>query len=261
MTRSSDHSPVILLGDHETVAHRDELAKDAAQHDCVIVDAFTYPPGRPASTADLAAVDAVVSALGRAIADRRDIWLPFPKPDLGREQHLRRLILVLQRHGLNLRLGREVAACPTNGGMNEIDYALRREVQIVDELDHAALAAVGAESLGHEIERVLVAAGGAAPSAPPRPAPTAAVTGGGADASTDRLAPPRLPAPTDPWGQRQPVLKRYVRWLVHGCGVTQSATARVLNSAGQRTPKGRRWQPATVAALLNGRYDRGAAAR
>ncbi|EUA20472.1 hypothetical protein I552_6792 [Mycobacterium xenopi 3993] len=35
------------------------------------------------------------------------------------------------------------------------------------------------------------------------------------------------------------------------------ATARVLNSAGQRTPKGRRWRPATVSALLNGRYDHG----
>jgi hypothetical protein len=70
-----------------------------------------------------------------------------------------------------------------------------------------------------------------------------------------------LPGPTTPWPQRQPMLKRYVRWLVHGCGVTQVATARVLNSTGQRTPKGRLWQPATVSALLNGRYDRGAAAR
>jgi hypothetical protein len=51
------------------------------------------------------------------------------------------------------------------------------------------------------------------------------------------------------------VLKRYVRWLVQGCGVTQVATARVLNSTGQRTPKGRLWQPSTVSALLNGRYD------
>ncbi|MGH3440307.1 MAG: recombinase family protein, partial [Sciscionella sp.] len=78
--------------------------------------------------------------------------------------------------------------------------------------------------------------------------------------NTGSVSPPTLPAPTTPWAQRQPVLKRYVRWLVHGCGVTQVATARVLNSTGQRTPKGRPWQPSTVSALLNGRYDRGAAA-
>jgi hypothetical protein len=73
---------------------------------------------------------------------------------------------------------------------------------------------------------------------------------------TESVSPPTLPAPTAAWAHRQPVLKRYVRWLVHDCGVTQVATARVLNSAGQRTPKGRLWQSNSVSALLNGRYDR-----
>jgi hypothetical protein len=245
-----------LLGDDDTAAHRKELSKDAAQHSCVIAGAYSFAQGEAASNEDLTGVDAVVSALGRAIADRVDIWVPFPIPDFGREQHFRRLILVLQRHGLNLRFGRELAASPTDGGINEIDFALRREVQIVDDIDHAALAAAGAESLGHEIELTLAAtdaAGSCTASTTRRARPN---TGTKAASHTENTATPALPAPTAPWEQRKPVLKRYARWLVHGCGVTQAATARVLNSTGQRTAKGRLWQPGTVSALVNGRYDR-----
>ncbi len=253
MTSKLRPRAVILLGDHDTVARRDELAEIAAYQGCAIAEAFAFPPGQAGSAVDLTEVDAVVAAVGRAIADRADLWAPFPIPDLGREQHSRRLSLVLQRHRLNLRGGAELVPYPADGGINEIDFALRREVQVVDELDHAALAAAGADTLGREIERTLVAAG-ARTSGGPRP--VRRVPMGGEHASgRDGYAPPALPEPTAPWPQRRPVLKRYVRWLVHGCGVTQAATARVLNSTGQRTPKGRRWQPATVSALLNGRYD------
>jgi hypothetical protein len=254
------HSQVVLLGDHDTVRqHRADSAEHATHNGWAIAEAFSFAPGEAAATDDLTGLDAVVAALGRAIADRMHIWVPFPGPDLGREQHWRRLSLVLQRHGLNVRFGRELEPCPATGGFSEIDFALRREVQAVDELDHAALAAVGAESLGQEIEMALVAAGATAPVSPAaRRGP--AGTGTGAGPRAESVSPPMLPAPTAPWAQRQPMLKRYVRWLVHGCGVTQVATARMLNSAGQRTPRGRRWQPATVSALLNGRYDRGAEA-
>ncbi|BBU24313.1 hypothetical protein [Mycobacterium xenopi] len=260
MARFGDHSPaesqVILLSDDDTVRHRDAMAELAAQQACAITDAFSFSPGEAASNDDLTQVDAVVSALARAIADRMDIWLPFPGPDFGREQHWRRLSLVLQRHGLNVRFGRELAPCPATGGYSEVDFALRREVQAVDDLDNAALAAAGVESLRREIELALVAAGAPAPvMATVRRVPAGASTA----SRTENTWPPVLPAPTLPWAQRQPMLKRYVRWLVHDCGVTQVATARVLNSAGQRTPKGRRWRPATVSALLNGRYDHGAA--
>jgi hypothetical protein len=258
MARFGDQSPavsqVILFGDDDTVRHRDAMAELAAQQACTIADAFSFSPGEAASNDDLTQVDAVVSALGRAIADRLDIWLPFPCPDFGREQHWRRLSLVLQRHGVNVRFGRELAPCPATGGYSEIDFALRREVQAVDDLDNAALAAAGVETLGREIELALVAAGAPEPAmAAVRRVPT----GAGTETAprTESAWPPVLPAPTAPWAQRQPMLKRYVRWLVHDCGVTQVATARVLNSAGQRTPKGRRWRPATVSALLNGRYD------
>ena len=260
--RAPAESQVILLGDHDTVLrHRDDLSAHAAQQACAIADAFSFAPGEAASNDDLTELDAVVSALGRAITDRMDIWVPYLGPDLGREQHWRRLSLVLQRHGLNLRFGRELDPCPTTGGYSEVDFALRREVQAVDELDNAALAAVGVESLRREIELTLVAAGASASSAPlvARRVPVGA--SGEADPRTESVSSPMLPAPTVPWAERQPVLKRYVRWLVHGCGVTQVATARVLNSAGQRTAKGRLWQPATVSALLNGRYDRDTAAR
>lgn len=262
MVHVPGHSPaaslVVLLGDHDTARHRDQLSEEAAQHACAIADAFSFTPGEAASTDDLTQLDAVVSALARAIADRLDIWVPFPGPDLAREQHWRRVSLVLQRHGLNLRLGRQLWPCPTTGGFSDVDLALRREVQVVDDLDNAAVAAAGAESLGREIELALVAAAVPASRTSPatRRAPAGAVSESGPP--TESVSP-TLPPPTVPWPQRQPMLKGYVRWL-HGCGVPQAATARVLNSAGQRTPKGRPWQPATVSALLNGRYDRGAGA-
>jgi len=258
MAHFPGHSPaasfVILLGDHDTAAHRDQLSEQAAQHGCAIADVCSFPLGDAASNDDLTQLDAVVSALARAIAERMDIWVPFPGPDFGREQHWRRLSLVLQRHGLNVRFGRELDPCPTTGGFSEADFALRREVQAVDELDNAALATAGVESLGHQIELALAAAAAAAS----RTSVTRRVSAGTATDAAPRTenASPMLPPPAAPWEQRQPALKRYVRWLVHGCGVTQVATARVLNSTGQRTPKGRLWQPATVSALLNGRYDR-----
>lgn len=227
MAHFPDHAPaaaqVVLLGDHETVQHRDDLSGDAAQQSCVITDAFGFAPGEAASHDDLTEVDAVVSALGRAIADRKDVWVPFPAPDLGREQHWRRLSLVLQRRGLNLRFGRELEPCPSTGGFSEIDFALRHEVKAVDDLDHAAVASVGVESLGREIERALVTARAPASdlSAAARRV-SARVTNDGSPRA-ESIWPPELPAPTTPWSQRQPVLKRYVRWLVHGCGVTQAA--------------------------------------
>ncbi|WP_255396164.1 hypothetical protein [Mycobacterium sp. E740] len=42
--------------------------------------------------------------------------------------------------------------------------------------------------------------------------------------------------------------------------MTRAAAARVLNSSGQRTPDGRAWQSRNVTALLDGCYDREAAA-
>jgi hypothetical protein len=236
---------VILLGDHDTVAGRAELGSDATKRHCTIVDAFGFDEGEAASADDLTEVDAVVAALGRAIAGRMDVWVPFPGPDFVREQHLRRLSLVLQRHGLNLRLTRGLFAAPTDGGMNEIDFALRREVQAVDDLDQAALAAEGAKSLGREIELALVKSGS-----------TASVRRGpeGGRAGVHPV-PPMLPSPAVPWPERKRLLMRYAGWLVYGCGVTQAATARVLNSVGQRTPTGREWKPGTVSKLLTGKYD------
>ncbi|NDJ90864.1 hypothetical protein [Mycolicibacter kumamotonensis] len=236
---------VVLLGDNDTTAHRAELARDAAKQHCIIVEAFGFEEGEAGGTDDLTEIDAVVAALGRAIAGRMDVWVPFPGPDFIREQHLRRLSLVLQRHGLNVRLTRGLYPAPTDGGMNEIDFALRREVQAVDSLDQAALAAEGAKSLGREIEMALVKADG-------RQSVRRTTDGGRANVHP---VPPMLPSPAVPWPERKRQVKRYAGWLVHGCGVTQAATARVLNSAGQRTPTGREWKPGTVSKLLAGKYD------
>ncbi len=152
MTAINTSHRVLVLGDRETAEHLDMLGRQAAEQGVVIAQTFSFAPGEAAARDDLADIEAVVAALGRAVATRTDIWLPFPVEDLRREQHFRRLSLALQRHGLNLLLGRDLAPCPVEGGYSEIDAALRAEVRAVDELDAAALAAVGVRTLGIEIE-------------------------------------------------------------------------------------------------------------
>lgn len=230
---------VVLLGDDETVRRCEQLTTRTALRSATVAAMFAFTPGAPASHDDLTEVDAVVAAVARAISVRLPIWMPDPLANLGREQHYRRLSLVLQRHRLDLLVGPDLWPVPEIGGMNEIDHALRREVQAVDGLDRAVLATAGVESL----ERVVDRAANAIPAAP-----------------HENDWPPRLPQPNAPWSQRRPAILGYARWLVDGCGVTQAATARVLNSSGQRAPYGRVWQSRNVSALLDGRYDRRAAA-
>ncbi|MFI5509124.1 hypothetical protein ACIA48_16765 [Mycobacterium sp. NPDC051804] len=230
---------VIVLGDDETVRRCEQLTARAAPHSPNVAAMFAFPSGAPASHDDLTEVDAVVAAIARAISLRLPIWMPDPLTDLRREQHYRRLSLVLQRHGLDLLVGHDLWPMPDTGGMNEIDHALRREVQTVDDLDRAALAAAGVASL----ERVVEQAANAIPAT-----------------THENDWPPTLPQAGLQWAQRHQSVMSYVQWLVDGCGVTRAAAARVLNSSGQRTPDGRAWQSRNVSALLDGHYDREAAA-
>ncbi|MGI9125747.1 MAG: hypothetical protein ACR2JM_13500 [Mycobacterium sp.] len=147
---------VYLLGDEATSQRMDLLAEKAAESGAVIAQTFAFPPGDAAHSDDLTQVDAVVQALGLAIATRTPIWIPFWLQDLSREQHLRRLGLTLQRHGVDLLLGPQLAPCPVDGGINEIDAAMRSEVRAVFELDDAAMAAAGMRALGAEIEDALL---------------------------------------------------------------------------------------------------------
>ncbi len=146
---------VHVVGDSDTAARGDLLAERAAAKGVQIGQTFAFDPGAAAAEDDLTEVDAVVAALSRAIVTRADLWCPFPLQDLCREQHFRRLSLVLQRHGLNLLMGPDLTPCPTQGGYHEVDVALRKEVWAVDELDHAALASAGLRTLGAEIEAAL----------------------------------------------------------------------------------------------------------
>ena len=230
---------VVVLGDDETVRRCEQLTTRAALRSVTVVAMFAFPPGTPASHDDLTEVDAVVAAVARAISLRLPIWMPDPLVDLRREQHYRRLSLVLQRHGLDLLVGHDLWPMPDTGGMNEIDHALRREVQTVDDLDRAALAAAGVESLESVVEQVA----NAVPATP-----------------HENDWPPTLPQAGLQWAERRQAVMSYVRWLVEGCGVTRAAVARVLNSSGQRTADGRAWQSRNVTALLDGRNDWGAAA-
>lgn len=246
---------VVVLGDHATGQRVEMLASKAAEHSATIAEVYTFESGDAISNDDLGKLDAVVSALSRALAIRAHIWVPFPHGDLGREEHIRRLSLVLQRHGLNLVLGRDLWPCPLTGGTNEIDAALRREVRAVDDLDQAAIAAAGLHTLSSEIEQALHS--GRFQAASP------AAQCSGEEQSSDVLelikadfGPyPPLPATTAQWSQRRPALKRFAGWLVQDCGLTQTEAAQLINDIGHRTAQGRLWRRSSVSALVNGRYD------
>jgi hypothetical protein len=145
---------VIVLGDRGTAERAEMITAKAAESGTEIADWCVFEQGEAIGQDDLGQVDAVVAALSRALTTRTFIWVPFPVEDLRREQHLRRLTLVLQRHGLNLLMGPDLTPC-NDFGFNEIDFALRQEVRAVDRLDRVATAAAGVEPLSEEIERVL----------------------------------------------------------------------------------------------------------
>ena len=148
---------VLILGDNVTEQHAEMFAIRAAEHGVIISGIFAFEVGEAAAADDLAEVEQVVAALSHAIATRRNIWMPYAREDLVREEHARRLCMVLQRHGLTLRVGPDLFACPTEGGTNPIDQALRIEVQAVDALDNAVIAAAGVQTLSTEIDAVLAA--------------------------------------------------------------------------------------------------------
>ena len=149
---------VYVLGDIETSKRMDRLSEKAAEAGAVITGTFAFPAGAAAEHDDLSEVDAVVEALGTAIATRTPVWLPFWFHDICREEHLRRISLTLQRHGLDLLLGPDLEPFPVDGGMNQIDAALRSEVHAVFALDDAAMASAGMHVLGAEIEAALAEA-------------------------------------------------------------------------------------------------------
>lgn len=257
MTRgTSSEYTVILLGNHDTGDHADVLVATAAEHHASITEVYTFDPQHAGSQDDLTDIEAVVTALSRAVATTTPVWIPFPTEDFGSDR-LRRICLVLQRRGTNLLLGPHLWPCPVKGGVNEIDFALRREVQAVDELDRAVLAAAVFNTLrlDEEIARALAEAGPATVDLQTRPAPPDAN-----DLINELNAAfgpgPELPPANKSWMQRHPGLKSFVTWLVRECGLNQATAAEVINAAGHRTPQGRTWQQPTISALINGRYDR-----
>ena len=163
MTDTNASYAVYVLGDKDTSQRLEMLAAKAAEHGAVIGKAFAFGNGEAADTDDLSTVDAVVEALGRAITKRRPIWLPFWQ-DLSREQHLRSLSLAMQRHGIDLLIGPQLTPVPLEGGINQMDAALRHEVKAVFRLDDAAVASAGMKSLVVEIKQFLADEG-------PAPAP------------------------------------------------------------------------------------------
>ena len=69
MTNTSTSQAIYLLGDESTAERLDILVAKAAEHGAVIGKTFAFGPGEAACADDLSTVDAVVEALGRAIAN------------------------------------------------------------------------------------------------------------------------------------------------------------------------------------------------
>lgn len=243
---------VVVLGDRDTLARSEMLEKQASQHGAAIVESHAFSPGEARSHDSLHEVAAVVDALRRAIEIRADIWVPFPMEDLTREQHIRRLDLALERHGLDLLLGQHLAPCAERG-VNVMDYALRVEVHAVDDLDRAALAAAGLRTLAEEIEIALVETAKDFPEAPADGQETPDLR----SQLEGQYGPlPSVPSPNAPWEQRQEPLKALAARLT-ASGMTQTKAANIIHSLGHRPPGGGPFTQVAVSMLLRGRYDRG----
>ena len=250
MTRSTDTRAVIVLGDKDTGTRLEMLETRAAECGVSIAETHAFEGSEAAQQDNVADIGPAFTALCHAVRTRSNIWLPFPL-DLIREEHARRLSLVLQRHGLELLIGRNMWSCPRDSGISEIDGALRREVRAVDDLDRAVLAALGGLTLSDEIESML------------RADTTSSVVERPGEQLLDVLQRlevqygphPGLPSSRSAWAVRKPSLQLFAGWLVHHCEMTKAQAAEFLNSLGQRTKTGRAWQPSTLSALLKPRSD------
>ncbi len=251
MTSSTDTRAVIVLGDKDTGTRLEMLETRAAECGVSIAGTHTFEGSEAAKQDNVADIGAAFTALCQALRIRSNIWLPFPL-DLIREEHARRLSLVLQRHGLELLIGRAMWSCPRDSGISEIDSALRREVRAVDDLDRSLLAALGGLTLTDEIESMLRA--DTANSVAEHPGEQLLDV---LQRLEIQYGPhPGLPSTRAAWKIRQPGLQRLAAWLVHQCEMTQGQAAEFLNASGQRTKSGRSWQRSTVAALVDGRLGR-----
>ena len=152
MTEIHTQYNVLVLGDSDTAQRMHMLAERATEHGAVITETFSFERGEAAGHDDLTRVGAVIEAMSMAIAAQFPLWIPFWRDDLGREQHLRRIGLVLERHGVELLVGPQLAPCPPGGGLNELDVAVRNEVRAVNALSDAAIVSIAAPSVVAEIE-------------------------------------------------------------------------------------------------------------
>lgn len=243
---------VILLGDRDTLAQIDMLERQASEHGAIIVESHAFDPGEARSSDDLRDVSAVMDALRRSIEIRADIWVPLPIQDLTREEHIRRIDLVLDQHGLDLLLGQHLAPCPEEG-FNPADYALRHEVRAVYDLDRAVLAAAGLSMLAEEIETALTQAA----TGNHHRAPADDIPGPLSELEAQYGPLPSVPAPAAPWADRREPLKVLSARLADR-GLTQTKIAEILHGLGHRPPGGGAFTQVAVSDLLRGRYDRGA---
>ena len=153
-----------------------------------------------------------------------NIWLPFPL-DLIREEHVRRLSLVLQRHGLELLIGAPCGRARATVESARSIVHCAGEVRAVDDLDHAVLAALGGLTLTDEIESMLRAddASSVVDTREGRCWMFCSSWRFSTDLTRGYLRVARA------WKIRQPGLQLFAGWLVRQCEMTQGQAASFLN--------------------------------
>lgn len=243
----ADIHRVILLGDRDTLDQIGMLERQASEHGAMILEGHAFEPGEARVHNDLRDVPAVMNALRRAIEIRADIWVPHPIQDLTRAEHIRRVDLVLEQHGLDLLLGQHLAPCPEEG-INPADYALRHEVRAVYDLDRAVLAAAGLSTLAEEIETALAQAA----TGDQHHAPADDIPGPLAELEAQYGPLPSVPAPAAPWADRREPLKELCARLADR-GLTQTKISEILRGLGHRPPGGGAFTQVAVSDLLHGR--------
>ena len=206
---------------------------------------------RGAQQDNVADICAAFTALCQAVRIRSNIWLPFPL-DLIREEHARRLSLVLQRHGLELLIGRAMWSRLRTQRHQRGGQRAAPEVRAVDDPRSSRPPLAGLDA--HRRNRVDAEGGSCAFS------DGELRRAAGRSAAVGNPARPHRVATTERRAVRRSGLSASPAGLFIRCEMTQAQAATFLNALGQRTKSGRSWQRSTVAALVSRRVKRQSAA-
>jgi hypothetical protein len=236
----TDPLPCTVYGDLQTCADlRVEAGAIAARSGLQPIAWHADPTGLrgipgPASAVGLA------EALAHCAATGTPLLIPYAADAPG-EQALRLIAQWLDRHGLQLFVGQceYVWSRPTD----ELDFAMRRQLDAASDLALAVAVAGGMPDLDHLVAELLRGSPSGSALAEARRIARRCQAAG------DRV--PAEPAPSEPWPARQAASVAYARWL--SAHRSQAFAADVLNELGVRTRSGRQWSRPAISRLINPR--------